>query len=202
MGDFMRHHPGQFRLFIGTQHQSAIHVEKAAGQCKSIDLVRVDHLDSEGHFGVGIAHQVLANAVDELDHDRIVHQFGGALHFLRQLLADSDLFLEGVEIHTLADVAVADLIDVGLRILLLLFFLFLRSGKSRAESQKGCQYASEKLLDGSLHKPHLRTTLPIVYTGYGAVDRKSTRLNSSHGYISYAVFCLKKKKRQKELAGV
>src|SRR6266436_7054768 len=28
----------------------------------------------------------------------------------------------------------------------------------------------------------------------GSVDRKSTRLNSSHGYISYAVFCLKKKK--------
>src|SRR2546429_4074390 len=27
-----------------------------------------------------------------------------------------------------------------------------------------------------------------------AKDRKSTRLNSSHGYISYAVFCLKKKK--------
>src|SRR2546422_5428585 len=29
-----------------------------------------------------------------------------------------------------------------------------------------------------------------------APDRKSTRLNSSHGYISYAVFCLKKKKKQ------
>src|SRR2546429_3768945 len=28
-----------------------------------------------------------------------------------------------------------------------------------------------------------------------ASDRKSTRLNSSHGYISYAVFCLKKKKK-------
>src|SRR2546422_8347168 len=28
-----------------------------------------------------------------------------------------------------------------------------------------------------------------------ALDRKSTRLNSSHGYISYAVFCLKKKKQ-------
>src|SRR2546429_6323028 len=27
-------------------------------------------------------------------------------------------------------------------------------------------------------------------------DRKSTRLNSSHGYISYAVFCLKKKKHE------
>src|SRR2546421_6831762 len=33
----------------------------------------------------------------------------------------------------------------------------------------------------------------------GAVDRKSTRLNSSHDQISYAVFCLKKKKKKKEL---
>src|SRR2546429_1639996 len=30
------------------------------------------------------------------------------------------------------------------------------------------------------------------------LDRKSTRLNSSHGYISYAVFCLKKKKKNNE----
>src|SRR5687768_17683656 len=33
--------------------------------------------------------------------------------------------------------------------------------------------------------------------GHGRIDRKSTRLNSSHGYISYAVFCLKKKKKKK-----
>src|SRR2546422_3388042 len=31
-----------------------------------------------------------------------------------------------------------------------------------------------------------------------SLDRKSTRLNSSHGYISYAVFCLKKKKQYLE----
>src|SRR2546422_4995183 len=31
------------------------------------------------------------------------------------------------------------------------------------------------------------------------IDRKSTRLNSSHGYISYAVFCLKKKKNRSNL---
>src|SRR3989449_3912146 len=30
-------------------------------------------------------------------------------------------------------------------------------------------------------------------------DRKSTRLNSSHGYISYAVFCLKKKKNTEQV---
>src|SRR2546429_2452565 len=35
---------------------------------------------------------------------------------------------------------------------------------------------------------------PIARTA--AQDRKSTRLNSSHGYISYAVFCLKKKKKK------
>src|SRR2546427_5541723 len=32
-----------------------------------------------------------------------------------------------------------------------------------------------------------------------AVDRKSTRLNSSHSQISYAVFCLKKKKKQQRI---
>src|SRR3989449_8209311 len=32
------------------------------------------------------------------------------------------------------------------------------------------------------------------FDGVAPGDRKSTRLNSSHGYISYAVFCLKKKK--------
>src|SRR2546429_3762472 len=31
-------------------------------------------------------------------------------------------------------------------------------------------------------------------------DRKSTRLNSSHGYISYAVFCLKKKKNRPNIS--
>src|SRR5438445_4893369 len=33
------------------------------------------------------------------------------------------------------------------------------------------------------------------YRGQGESDRKSTRLNSSHANISYAVFCLKKKKK-------
>src|SRR2546422_8160298 len=38
---------------------------------------------------------------------------------------------------------------------------------------------------------------PSVHDPNGERDRKSTRLNSSHGYISYAVFCLKKKKTPK-----
>src|SRR2546422_6190689 len=45
-----------------------------------------------------------------------------------------------------------------------------------------------------------RIALVVVPGGNPCVliDRKSTRLNSSHGYISYAVFCLKKKKKKDE----
>src|SRR2546429_955932 len=42
-----------------------------------------------------------------------------------------------------------------------------------------------------LQKNILAAISPV---GFRVQDRKSTRLNSSHGYISYAVFCLKKKK--------
>src|SRR2546422_4824569 len=39
---------------------------------------------------------------------------------------------------------------------------------------------------------------PTTHPQPSVRDRKSTRLNSSHGYISYAVFCLKKKKKPKK----
>src|SRR2546422_9800046 len=42
------------------------------------------------------------------------------------------------------------------------------------------------------------TTYDAIY--FRPLDRKSTRLNSSHGYISYAVFCLKKKKTNQRSA--
>src|SRR2546430_9268757 len=46
---------------------------------------------------------------------------------------------------------------------------------------------------GAVHDPdHLLVDLHIL----SALDRKSTRLNSSHSQISYAVFCLKKKKHK------
>src|SRR5437588_7691706 len=43
------------------------------------------------------------------------------------------------------------------------------------------------------HRPAARRASPTA-----ALDRKSTRLNSSHTVISYAVFCLKKKKKHKK----
>src|SRR2546429_9236087 len=41
---------------------------------------------------------------------------------------------------------------------------------------------------------HASLLIPNTTARLRREDRKSTRLNSSHGYISYAVFCLKKKK--------
>src|SRR5258708_2234454 len=51
----------------------------------------------------------------------------------------------------------------------------------------GCRFSSKKNADD---------TITISY-GWSVDDRKSTRLNSSHQIISYAVFCLKKKKNPK-----
>src|SRR2546427_2427935 len=48
----------------------------------------------------------------------------------------------------------------------------------------------QRLLTGKRYLEFLR--VPTLSAG----DRKSTRLNSSHSQISYAVFCLKKKKKQ------
>src|SRR5258708_10752287 len=42
--------------------------------------------------------------------------------------------------------------------------------------------------------PLVSLILGAVFGGLASLDRKSTRLNSSHQIISYAVFCLKKKK--------
>mgnify|MGYP000539350075 CR=1 FL=1 len=56
-------------------------------------------------------------------------------------------------------------------------------------------------LSNTTKMPSYSWGIPTEYCKTGSklalipgTDRKSTRLNSSHGYISYAVFCLKKKK--------
>src|SRR2546429_4849016 len=50
------------------------------------------------------------------------------------------------------------------------------------------------LLPGTQYDESILDLVPGDVVVFASEDRKSTRLNSSHGYISYAVFCLKKKK--------
>ena len=62
--DFMRHHAGQFRFVVRLQNQPGIHEEESARQRERVHFFGVDHFDRERHLGVGIAHQVLADAID------------------------------------------------------------------------------------------------------------------------------------------
>src|SRR5258707_7007667 len=59
-----------------------------------------------------------------------------------------------------------------------------------------CSDSSNRI--DQLHRPLYRPN-PTHRASY-SLDRKSTRLNSSHANISYAVFCLKKKKIRQEAA--
>src|SRR5437879_10512440 len=59
-----------------------------------------------------------------------------------------------------------------------------------------CRNASETTWVASLVSPS------TAYARAYSVDRKSTRLNSSHRCISYAVFCLKKKKKTQRFGGI
>src|SRR3712207_7402106 len=67
-----------------------------------------------------------------------------------------------------------------------------------------CVYAQDMYIGA--HPQHRRSLRVYTETAWASIfarnlfrrpDRKSTRLNSSHANISYAVFCLKKKKKQK-----
>src|SRR5687768_17726310 len=70
-----------------------------------------------------------------------------------------------------------------------------RSRRYDAPVAQGRSYFLRQVVERRLERSisvELTDELQTV-TKHHALDRKSTRLNSSHGYISYAVFCLKKK---------
>src|SRR2546422_5036871 len=73
-----------------------------------------------------------------------------------------------------------------------------RRRRPRREDRDRRQRARPPSRNRSAARHERRSTLRSGGTGGGAQDRKSTRLNSSHGYISYAVFCLKKKKKTEQ----
>src|SRR5687768_18344456 len=68
---------------------------------------------------------------------------------------------------------------------------FIKKAKTAVESKDKAAEDAVKLAVSAIDKTAERG---IIHKK----DRKSTRLNSSHGYISYAVFCLKKKNNKKK----
>src|SRR5690349_23740376 len=61
-----------------------------------------------------------------------------------------------------------------------------------------CGFLSKQRVRQPFDEPRDRRKLADEQQTGARVDRKSTRLNSSHVEISYAVFCLKKKKKKKK----
>src|SRR2546429_6655143 len=68
--------------------------------------------------------------------------------------------------------------------------LFRSCSRTRKAERSRAQRIEYRLGDAG------RVSWVDLHQGRVHPDRKSTRLNSSHGYISYAVFCLKKKKKK------
>src|SRR2546427_9205742 len=61
---------------------------------------------------------------------------------------------------------------------------------------RSCHGIGRREADGEAHAPARCSAAGCVLSAaFSTQDRKSTRLNSSHSQISYAVFCLKKKKK-------
>src|SRR2546422_6123441 len=65
---------------------------------------------------------------------------------------------------------------------------------ARADSDRTSATGTRVRKGKSVNSTDGSTAWPVRTPSQSTTDRKSTRLNSSHGYISYAVFCLKKKK--------
>src|SRR5437879_7598227 len=75
------------------------------------------------------------------------------------------------------------------------FRFVLRSVKSRATAEELFQEIWMRVIEArERYTPQARFTTWLYTIAHHRIDRKSIRLNSSHRWSSYAVFCLKKKK--------
>src|SRR5437762_6495132 len=81
----------------------------------------------------------------------------------------------------------------------------IHSFPTRRSSDLGDILAARSRIAGGIFETACVESIPLselcearVFCKLEYIDRKSTRLNSSHRCISYAVFCLKKKKRNKD----
>src|SRR5215470_19788674 len=83
-------------------------------------------------------------------------------------------------------------IFIFLLILLILFFFFFFNDTATTEIYTLSLHDALPIAPHALRWERWCRNCPPIH----AADRKSTRLNSSHGSISYAVFCLKKKKKK------
>src|SRR4051812_27360394 len=92
--NLVRHNARQLRLVIRGENQALINIEKPARKRKSVDLVRINHLDGEGDARVRVQNYVLAYAVDVLRDEGVVYELGLFVYLCGQLATQCNLFLK------------------------------------------------------------------------------------------------------------
>src|SRR5205809_4801730 len=95
------------------------------------------------------------------------------------------------------DTAPTEFYTLSLHDALPIFQVIYADGNQPASNLGWAQEAALDIEWSHAMAPKAKIVLDIKGRLLRPADRKSTRLNSSHGYISYAVFCLKKKKQKK-----
>src|SRR3712207_9484655 len=89
------------------------------------------------------------------------------------------------------DTATTEIYTLSLHDALPISFLVLAGDLKRRVEQRLLHFGDRR--QRHFDRKHVVEHMVVAHIGVGEQDRKSTRLNSSHANISYAVFCLKKK---------
>src|SRR6266576_231681 len=114
MSDLVRHDRGKLCFVLSGQKQATVHVQESARKSEGVDFLRVDDLDDERHFSIGVADDVLHHTIDVLRYERIVQGLSFTLDLIRIFMTEFDLSLDRVLIAAtlFADVAPPDGVDV------------------------------------------------------------------------------------------
>ncbi len=134
VSNLVRHHTGQLRFRFGLQNQPGVHIEETARKSHGVYVFAVQNLNGDRNLDVGIADQILANAVHVFRNDWIIDDASLPFQFLGNLFTKGDFFFEGIEVDTLIDVAIAN----GVGIFLL---IFLGQNGRRHQRNEHCQQA-------------------------------------------------------------
>ena len=117
VGNLVSQRAGKLVLVASQFDEPGVDEHVPARKGKRIHLLAIDHAKCERHFGVRVARQILPHAVDIFGENGIVVNLRFARHFVGQLFAPRHFLVDGIEVETLADIAVADLAGIVLLVL-------------------------------------------------------------------------------------
>ncbi len=108
VAEFVGDNGCQFGFVVRDLQGGGVDVDVAAGERESSDFLGFEEREGNGEGDIGVAGEVLADAVDVFGDDGVFDEPGLLADFLRKLFAEGELFFEAVKIDTAGDFATAD----------------------------------------------------------------------------------------------